>query len=390
MDLDADFLIRTVQDLVRIESINPSLAEGGSGELEIAAYVERVLNGLGLEVRTHEPEPGRISVVGRLIGSGGGRNLMLNAHLDTVGVEGMPEPFSGEVREGRIYGRGAYDMKGSLGACIAAVKAIVDSGTRLPGDVLIAAVADEEHASIGTTDLIGRYAVDGAIVTEPTALQLCLAHKGFIWLEVETFGRAAHGSQHQIGVDANLRMGRVLSRLERLEQQLRDREPHPLVGPPSLHAATLAGGTGLSTYSDHCRLQIERRTVPGERVPDAVEEIATLLQELEAEDPTFRGKISTLLARKAFEISPDAPIVVAVEEACTEVLGHSPAHVGENPWMDSALLAAGGIETVIIGPTGGGAHAKEEWVEVESLQGLGRILERAARRYCAAVPAVES
>ncbi|MBI4421448.1 MAG: M20/M25/M40 family metallo-hydrolase, partial [Gemmatimonadetes bacterium] len=185
LSVDREFAVRTLTRLVQINSINPSLAPGGAGEAEIAGFTAETIRLIGLEVTTHEPEPGRVSTVGILRGTGGGRSLMLNAHYDTVAVEGMPEPFSGALRDGRLYGRGAYDMKGSLAACIAAAKALADARQRLAGDLLIAAVADEEHASIGTADVIRHHRVDGAIVTEPTALKLCLAHKGFIWLEVE-------------------------------------------------------------------------------------------------------------------------------------------------------------------------------------------------------------
>ena len=189
---------------------------------------------------------------------------MLNGHLDTVGVEGMPDPFLPTIRDGLIYGRGSFDMKGSVAACIAAAKAVVDAQLPLCGDLVIAAVADEEYASIGTADVTSRVMVDGAVVAEPTALDLCIAHKGFVWLEVETVGRAAHGSRFQEGIDANMRMGRILAELDRLEQDLRTRPPHPLVGSPSLHAAMLQGGTELSTYAARCTLKIERRTIPGE------------------------------------------------------------------------------------------------------------------------------
>ena len=136
---------------------------------------------------------------------------MLNAHYDTVSAEGMAEPFAAALRQGRLYGRGAYDMKAGLAANMAAAKALVDAGISLRGDLLVAAVADEEYASLGTADLLSRYQVDGAIVTEPTELELCLAHKGFIWFEVETTGRAAHGSRFDLGVDAKMRMGRFLA-----------------------------------------------------------------------------------------------------------------------------------------------------------------------------------
>lgn len=380
--IDEEFLLDTARDLVQIDSVNPSLVPGAAGEAAIAAYVAEVLARLGMQTVWHEPEAGRVSIVGEVPGRGGGRSLMWNAHYDTVGVADMEAPFSGTLRDGRLYGRGAYDMKGSLAAQIAAAKALLDAHFVLQGDVLVAAVADEEYASLGTSDLLSHYRPHGAVVTEPTALQVCRAHKGFVWLEVETWGRAAHGSRFDLGVDANMRMGRVLTRLETLERSLRQRPPHPLVGVPSLHAATLQGGSELSMYAARCRLGIERRTIPGETVAEVQAEIAHILKVLEAEDPTFQAEMKTLLVREPFEVPADARVVRAVDDAVRGVVGREAVHVGDTPWMDSALLAAAGVETVVIGPAGAGAHAAEEWVEVNSLVQLAEVLARTAVAYC--------
>lgn len=383
--IDRDRLARTAAELVAIDSVNPSLVPGAAGEAEAAAYVSDRLRAAGLEVSVHEPAPGRPSVLGRLPGGGNGRSLMWNAHLDTVGVEGMEAPFRAEAREGRLHGRGAYDMKGSLAACLVAAEALAGAaaaGSRLAGDLLVAAVADEEHASLGTSDLLERVVPDGAVVTEPTGLDVCVAHRGFVWLEVETHGRAAHGSRYREGVDANLRLGRVLGRLDGLEKDLRARDGHPLLGPPSFHVGLLRGGTGPSTYAARAICQVERRTLPGETEADARAELQAVLDALAAEDPSFRADLRVLLAREPFEASRDAPVVRAVAGAARDVLGREPAFTGEGPWMDAALLAAAGVDTVVIGPSGGGAHAAEEWVELESLERLAEILVRTAVRYC--------
>jgi acetylornithine deacetylase len=326
--IDHDYLTETLAGLVRINSVNPTLVPGGAGEAEIATYTAASLRGIGLETAVHEPEPGRPSVVGVLRGSGGGRSLMLNAHYDTVGVEGMVEPFSGAVRNGRLYGRGAYDMKGSLAAGMAAAKALVDSGTLLAGDLLVAAVADEEYASLGTADLVKRYKVDAAIVTEPTELDICLAHKGFIWLEVETLGRAAHGSRFDLGIE---RMGRFLAELDKLEKALLARAGHPLAGPPSLHAAMIEGGTELSAYAARCRLQIERRTIPGETEEQVLAELQAIIDRLTAADPSFQATLHSFFVREPFEVSPEARIVQSLGGAAEGVLGQMPAMVGQTP-----------------------------------------------------------
>ncbi|MGH7542524.1 MAG: M20/M25/M40 family metallo-hydrolase, partial [Gemmatimonadota bacterium] len=309
-------------------------------------------------------------------------SLMLYAHLDTVGIEGMEDPFEPAIREGRLYGRGAYDMKGGLAACLAAARALAEEGPSLAGDVVVAAVADEEVASLGMADALTAVVPDAAIVTEPTELEICLAHKGFAWIEVTTHGRAAHGSRFEEGIDANLRMGRFLTRLEGLERELRASTPHPLVGPPSLHAALLEGGTGPSTYAERCRLTIERRTVPGETAESALAGIRALLDRLHEEDPSFEAEAVTTLARGPFETDARSPIARALEEAANAVLGTRPPLVGRPYWMDAALLGAAGVDTVVMGPAGAGAHAAEEWVDLASVAKLAEILVRAAIEYC--------
>jgi acetylornithine deacetylase len=307
---------------------------------------------------------------------------MLNGHYDTVDVEAMADPFGAAIRDGRLYGRGAYDMKGAVAAAIAAVKAVKDAGARLRGDLVIAAVADEEDASLGTRDLVTRVRTDGAVVVEPTALQLCVAHKGFVWLEIAVAGRAAHGSKPELGVDANVRLGRVLARIEGLIQELSRRPPHPLVGPPSLHVSTLKGGSGLSTYAASAVAGLERRTIPGETETQVLDEVDRVLDDLRREDPTLRVERRHLLTRDPFETRPDAPVARAVSDAARRVLGAAPAVVGDTPWMDSAILAAHGVDTVVMGPAGAGAHAAEEWVDLESLERLAAILAETAVTYC--------
>jgi acetylornithine deacetylase len=382
MRIDRRYTLETLARLVQTNSINPTLAPGAPGEKEIAEFIAGSLRGCGLTVETLEPAPGRTSVLGRVRGTGGGRSMMLNAHCDTVDVAGMMEPFSGAIRDGKLYGRGAYDMKGSLAACMAAAKALKDSGAPLCGDLLVAAVADEEYGSLGTSDLITHIKVDGAIVTEPTALEVCLAHKGYLWIQVEIGGRAAHGSKFELGIDANMKMGHFLSGLSELERDLRARPPHPLVGPPSLHAAMLNGGTGLSTYAASSTVQIERRTVPGESEAQATAEIQAIVDRLAAHDADFHATVRPFFVRDPFEVPATAGIVKAVDRAAAKVRGRVAAHIGDTPWMDAALLQAAGVETVVCGASGAGAHADVEWVDVESVVMLAEILAEAAADYC--------
>lgn len=382
LQIDEEYVLGALCDLVRINSVNPSLMNDAPGEAEIASYVGKALDAIGLETQLIESVPGRASVVGKRAGSGDGKSLMLNAHLDTVGIVGMDDPFSARVEGGRLYGRGSYDMKGALAACLGAAKALGDARINLAGDLLIAAVADEEHASIGMSDVIGVYDVDAAIVTEPTQLKICLAHKGFAWIEIETFGKAAHGSQFTLGVDANMSMGRVLAELELMQQRFKNSPGHSLLGRPSLHAALVQGGTAESVYAANCRLTVERRTIPGETESQVMGEMLQIIEKLKASDPKFAATAASKLYRQPFEVSQRAEIVQALEKTATAVLGATPSFVGENPWMDSALLAEAGVETVVMGPSGGGAHSDEEWVEIESVIALAEILARTAIEYC--------
>lgn len=374
-------LIPLLSNLVAIDSINPDLVPGAAGEGAIAAYVAEWLTQAGLEVVIDEPAPGRPNVVGIVRGTGGGRSLMLNAHTDTVGVAGMSEPFTPRVEGNRLYGRGAYDMKGSLAACMLA--AVQAKRMNLRGDVIITAVVDEEYASIGTASIVKQWRADAAIVTEPSHLDLCVAHRGFVWLDVETQGVAAHGSRPELGVDAIAKMGHVLIGLEQLDRNLRAQPTHVLLHSGSLHASLISGGQELSSYPARCRVEVERRTIPGE-TPAVVEgQIQAILDKLAAADPQFKAAIHMGLVRDPFEIAQDAPIVEMLRSQIQQRLGRAPEIYGDQPWMDTAILSAAGIPCVIFGPTGAGAHAVEEWVDLESVAHCTDVLTATIASFCA-------
>lgn len=384
LSIDGAYLTQTLSDLVAINSINASLVADGPGEAQIGAYLAEAMQALGLDVQVDEVAPGRVNVVGRRPGRGGGKALMWNAHMDTVGLNGMEQPFTPVVRAGRLYGRGSQDMKGSLAAMLAAVRALNRAGIELNGDLLLTAVADEEYASLGSDHLVQRYRADAAIVTEPTDLKLALAHRGFAGFEVETIGRAAHGSRYQEGIDAILLMGRFLGELNALEQELLKRPPHPLVGPPSLHASLIRGGTEMSTYPASCYLMIERRTIPGETVEQAEQELRRLLERCAQAEPRFRAELKTLIHRPPFVVEAQEEIVQAVSSAMQARLGEAPQPCGVSFWTDAAILAQAGIPAVLLGPVGQGLHSAEEWVDLESCVTLAEILAQSAIRFCGA------
>ena len=374
-------LTELARRLVSIDSVNPDLVPGGAGEREVAWFVADWMRGAGLEMETVESAPGRPSVVGVARGTGGGRSLMLNAHLDTVGVAGVEQPFEARVEGGRLYGRGAYDMKGALAACMVAASEV--GRLALRGDVIVAAVADEEAASVGTISVLERLTADAAVVPEFTGLEVCVAHKGFVWLEVETRGKAAHGSRPEEGVDAIAKMGKVLVELEDLDAALRSSPSHGLLGSGSAHASTVTGGQELSSYPERCLLKMERRTVPGEGAQGAEGEVRKILERLAAEDPDFVAEVRTTFVRDPFEVAREKPIVGLVRERAAQALEREPGYAGSAGWMDAALLAAAGIPTVVYGPGGSGAHAAVEWVELDDLEVLRRVLLSTAEEFCA-------
>ncbi len=375
-----DKLTQLLSDLVAINSVNPDLVPGAAGEGELARFVGTWLEHEGLEVQMIEAAPGRPNVVGIAKGSGGGKTLVLNGHMDTVGTEGMSQPHRPTVKDGRLYGRGAYDMKGGLAAAMYAATEAKHRALR--GDVILQAVVDEEYASIGTQALASRFHADAAIVAEFTELKLILAHKGFVWLEIETEGVAAHGSRPELGVDAITKMGPILVELERLEQSLRAHPTHPLLGSGSVHASLIKGGRELSSYPDHCILSVERRTIPGETPQSAQAELARILTEQRRRDPAFKAALRRGLDRSALETGEDTAIANLVQAAAIKVLGHAAPIAGVPFWTDAALLSQAGIPSLLFGPSGAGAHAVEEWVELESVRQCADIYVEAAAQLC--------
>lgn len=376
------YLTKTLQKLVQINSVNPSLEPDGAGEKEIGLFIAGEMKRMGIKTEIDEPEPGRVNVIGTRLGSGGGKSLMLNAHTDTVGVEGMQDPFSGIIKDGKLYGRGSYDMKGSIAAILAVAKELSESEKHLSGDVVFSFVADEEYESLGAAHLAKKCRVDAAIVAEPTSLDICLAHRGFGVFKIVTEGKIAHGGRHRQGVDANTKMGLLLAELDRYSRQLTEQKKHPLCGEASMHIPLIEGGNSLFIYSDRCTIYAERRTLPGETKESVLEDLKKIIENLEAKDPDFKASISCEIWRNPYEISSDKSIVRHLTNTSKEILGKQPGYIGHTWWEDSAIFGHAGIETVIIGPNGGGIHEAVEWVELDSVKKLSEILYQTTIAYC--------
>lgn len=382
--VDRALTTRYLQEMVHIDSVNPGLAANAAGEGAIALWLKQTCEALGLEVQLQETAPGRPNVIARWPGTGQGKSLLLTGHMDVVSVENMQgDPFDGRIEDGKLFGRGSYDMKGGLASILGAVAALKSSGFQPSGDLWLGFVTDEEYLSIGTDALVKAIQPDAAILTEPTEVQLCVAHKGFAWLTLTTYGRAAHGSRYDQGVDAVVHMGRLLAELERLERDVFPQRQHKLLGRPSAHASLINGGLGLSTFPDKCTLQVEHRLLPDEAASHVVELWQAAIDRLVAADPHFKADLTLDFERPGYEVAQDAPIVRTLHKAFVDVAHAEPVYMGMWAWLDSAILGRAGIPTVILGPGGTGAHAAVEYVYLDDVHRCAAIIAEAAAKWLA-------
>jgi acetylornithine deacetylase len=370
--------VNLLEALVRIDSVNPGLDGAGAGEAQIAAYVADWGRNVGLRVEVLERTAGRPSVILRGGRDGGGRRLLLCGHLDTVGLGGNADGRTPRIEGDRCYARGAYDMKSGLAAVLIACR---DAAlARIAGEVIVAAVADEELASVGIQDVLAHLSgsrIDGAVVAEPTERQVGTAHRGFIWTEVTVAGVAAHGSRPHLGADAILAAGRLLVAFDDFNKQLRGRS-HPFLGPGNLHASLIRGGTEESTIPDRCVFTVERRTLPGETLERLEADVADLIRGCRLGDPRLDVTTRTALYRPPMETLTTAPIVSAMVGAAGPGTSLAPMSY----WADSAFIAAAGIPTVLYGPEGEGAHADVEWVSLSGTSTAAVVLTELARDFC--------
>ncbi len=378
--------------LIELDSVNPDLVPGGAGESAIADFVSTWFVDRGFEVHRLEERAGRPSVVGIRRGSGGGKSLMLNGHLDTVTLAGYDgDPLRAETRvsqaedseaEARhLHGRGSYDMKSGIAAMMIAA----NRAARQPhsGDILVTLVADEEFGSAGTEEVLKHFTADGAIVSEPSELEVTIAHRGFVWFDVEIEGRAAHGSRPDLGIDAIAKAGLFLAGLDELATKLVSGPQHPVLGTGSIHASTIKGGEELSSYPALCTIGIERRTVPGETGETTEAELEQILRGVAHANPGVSYRITRGLERQPFDAPRDSDVVRTVLATVAEVTGMPAIERGEPFWTDCALLAEAGIPAVLFGVAGGGAHAATEWVDLDSLETVTTVLERTIESFCA-------
>ncbi len=377
--------VALVRALVSVPSVNPTLAAGGTGEGAVGALAAGWLEAWGFRVRLDEVAPGRSNVSAEH-GTGAPR-LLFNGHLDTVGVEGMTvPPFGADLRDGRVYGRGACDMKGGVASLLAAAATLAKEGH--PGTLIVLLTADEEHASLGMQAVVGAgVQADAAVVCEPTGLAVMPAHKGFLWVHLVFRGRAAHGSRPDIGVDAILHAGRFLAELDEHARALARRPPHPLLGPPSIHAGTIQGGSAPSVYPESCALVLERRTLPGESIPTVLADLRAVLEGVRARVPALDARLEAGLSRPGTEVASGSALVRGLLDACAAE-GIAARVEGMTAWVDAAYLNEAGVPAVCFGPGSiAQAHAADEWVEAGEVAQCARVLARFAQRFLAGAPA---
>jgi acetylornithine deacetylase/succinyl-diaminopimelate desuccinylase-like protein len=371
-------------DLVRIESVTPWLIPDGSGERGVAQAMAAWVSDLPVEASIEEIQPGRVNLVVRLPGTGGGLTLGINAHADTVGYANWADRALSPVTDGdRMIGLGVADDKSGCAAALLALRSLVESGTRLRGDLLVACVADEEGVSIGTEDLVERYAMDASVVIEPDGLPNAIVeHQGFGWIDVIVYGRAAHGSAPEQGIDAIVHMGEVVRRLDRVDREVYAGTSGSRNGKTVFHTGTIEGGTDYATYPSRAVLGIEIGTQPGEHLSDRVREIEAIFAELSEELAGFRGEVVVKLDREPFRAEGHEELLSALDAAATDVIGRPFDQQGLNAWTDAGLMQAAGIPTVLIGSAGGNFHAPDEWASISELAQLANIVDGAARRFC--------
>ena len=360
-----DPVVDLLRELVAIDSVNPSLVEGGAGEAAIAQFIGQWMRRAGFDVRVDEIAPGRVNVVAIAEGAGDGPARMLCGHTDTVGVDGMAAPFAPEIRDGRLYGRGAQDMKGGVAAMIAGAAAWLKSGRHGSGRVIVAAVADEEYASIGAEAVAREWRADGAVIPEPTDLELGVAHKGFSCAEVVVHGRAAHGSRPADGRDAILRMGRLLNRIEARDQSLRKTHAHAALGAVDAHRHD-SGGSSLSTYP---RVRAPGRAADHRR--RAHQRLRGRARAHVCGAPCGGSRIRheiRLASRGRRTVSPGRGRPPQPWRGSHQRFGSRPVN-GLSYWTDAAILGDAGTPTVIFGPRGAGLHSVAEYVELDDVIG---------------------
>ena len=385
-----DAAVALTETLVSIDSVSPSLVPDAVGEGLIASHLADRLEAAGYAVRLvpAASDPRRVSLIAERTGSRPGRTVVLNGHLDTVGVEGMPAPFTPRIESGRLYGRGSSDMKGGVAGLVVAAEQLAAADA--PGTIIVALVADEEDASVGAEavllDLANRK-MDLCLIAEPTWLDIAAAHRGYAVVDIAFRGKAAHSSQPDEGIDTIRATGRLLTAIADADDALRRQPQHPQLSHGSLAATVVRAGSATFTVAAAADIAVERRMLPGESPAHALEEVRALVDPITAATPGLESEVLLTHARDAWQADASgaaAEFTDLLSAALRSAGSAAPATAGAPYWMESALWQAAGVPTVVCGPAGGGLHAVDEWVEVAQLERFAVAVTDAVGRFLAA------
>lgn len=385
-------VVRIASDLVRI----PSFSFMENQERDVAMYIYDIFRREGIETELIEVMPGRYNVNARLPGNGGsgsgsGRSLMLSGHLDTVPAYDMEDPFSGEIIDGRLYGRGSCDMKGSLAAMIAAMIGIHRSNVYLQGDLVFTGLIDEEEKGKGVEYLVHHGPLaDAAVTGEPTGMQPAIGHKGLEWIKVSVFGKKVHGGRKDEGINAIDMASRIIARIQDEYVPKLNQRKHPVLGYPTINVGKIQGGDQPSTVPGSCTIEIDRRWVPEENLDQVYRELEEIIYEVQKEHPGFRAEVSgiflpgELLPHEPFSIDEKDSLVQSVQRAF-EQTGHPYEGVATFPaWSDAGIMSTfTDMKCIIMGPGDLAlAHSGNESIGIDELRAAALIYGCLAYDYC--------
>ena len=378
--IDAEWMVRVLREMILIRSENPfdEPPREGFREQEMADYLAGRLSDLGAAVEAREVRPGRPNVFGLLKGKQGRTALMLAGHMDTARTDGYADAYTVRIENGRLHGRGSCDMKAALAAYLGVLKALRDAGVRLEGNLIVCGIVDEEYQMLGSKAIgrSGRMA-DQGIIGEPTRLRVCPANKGRVSTKIITRGRAAHSSVPETGVNAIEKMAKVIQAFGDYNAELLARPGHPLCGQGRFTPGVIRGGVQVNMVPDHCELEVDRRTLPGESQESVYAELHARIRRAAAGDPDFAYEITEptwLIAPN--DISPEEPVVAALRKGYKAIFGHDPGVEAFVAGSDAPYM---GFPTVICGPGSiRQAHTTCEFVELEDVFGAARLYLYAA------------
>ncbi len=378
-------VINLLSDLISIDSVNPLQNTSSTGEKELANYVREYLENMDIKTLVYPVIDGRPNIIAIIEGKNQGKNFVLEAHMDTVKADNMTiEPFLPNIREGKIFGRGACDDKGSLASMILALKLLKQTSISLKGNVYLAAVIDEEYKQRGVLHLLNQeFKFDAGIVGEPTNLDIVIAHQGCLRWRIITKGISAHSSEPEKGKNAIYFMNKVINSIQEKLIPLCNEKSHPLVGSPTLSVNIIKGGIQINTIPNRCFIEIDRRMIPGENSQDILKEVDKFLNNLKKELPMLEiEREDPFIISPPMQINKEEEVVKALFQCINDNRGTNPKIRGAKFGTDAAIFVNRGIPTVVFGPGNiAQAHSDDEWIEIKQVAQAAEIIAQTVTVY---------